>query len=203
MKRRRLEALVHVGQVGEISIGAPAVGWLSDAPRLGEVVVGGSRVGSLRILDQWVDVTLPATVSGRVSERPLVNQREAVAYDQLVLRLAPVEGEGLGSVAAGPAAVASADLPAGCFAVVSPTHGMFYRRPKPGAPCYVEPGQVVEEGATLALVEVMKCFSAIAYGGEGLPPRAEVVEVRVEDNVEVAADQVLFVVRAARGSSDG
>ena len=57
--------------------------------------------------------------------------------------------------------------------------------------------QVVEEGATLALVEVMKCFSAISYGGEGMPPRAEIVEVRAADGAEVAADEVLFVVKPA------
>ena len=81
--------------------------------------------------------------------------------------------------------------------MTSPTHGMFYRRPKPDVPAYVEPGQVVETGATLALVEVMKCFSAIAYGGVGFPARAEIVEARVEDGVEVEADQILFVVRPA------
>jgi acetyl-CoA carboxylase biotin carboxyl carrier protein len=74
---------------------------------------------------------------------------------------------------------------------------MFYRRPRPDAPAYVEVGQTVEVGATLALVEVMKCFSAITYGGPGLPPRAEVLEVREADGTEVQADQVLFVVRGA------
>jgi acetyl-CoA carboxylase biotin carboxyl carrier protein len=74
---------------------------------------------------------------------------------------------------------------------------MFYRRPRPDAPAYVEVGQTVEAGATLALVEVMKCFSAITYGEPGLPPRAEVVEARAADGDEVQAEQVLFVVKGA------
>jgi acetyl-CoA carboxylase biotin carboxyl carrier protein len=74
---------------------------------------------------------------------------------------------------------------------------MFYRRPNPESSPYVEPGDIVEEGVTLALVEVMKCFSAITYGGNGLPSRAEVLEARAEEGEEVEADQVLFVVRPA------
>jgi biotin carboxyl carrier protein len=74
---------------------------------------------------------------------------------------------------------------------------MFYRRPSPDASPYVDIGAVVEEGTTIALVEVMKCFSAINYGSPGQPPRAEVVEVRAEDGAEVEAEQVLFVLRPA------
>jgi biotin carboxyl carrier protein len=55
----------------------------------------------------------------------------------------------------------------------------------------------VEEGTTLALVEVMKCFSAITYGGDDLPSRAEIIEVRADDGAEVETDQILFVVRPA------
>jgi acetyl-CoA carboxylase biotin carboxyl carrier protein len=74
---------------------------------------------------------------------------------------------------------------------------MFYRRPRPDEPAYVEVGQVVESGSTLGLVEVMKCFSAITYGGQQLPARAEVAEIRADDGAEVTADQILFVVRPA------
>jgi len=41
----------------------------------------------------------------------------------------------------------------------------------------------------------MKCFSAITYGGPGLPEEAEVVEIRAADASEVRHGQVLFVVR--------
>ena len=49
----------------------------------------------------------------------------------------------------------------------------------------------------MALVEVMKCFSAITYGGAGLPSRAEVVEVRADDSAEIQSEQILFVVKPA------
>ena len=42
--------------------------------------------------------------------------------------------------------------------VRSPIPGVFYRRPEPGAPPFVEEGAVVEAGAVVGLVEVMKQF---------------------------------------------
>jgi len=194
-----LEALVEPGREdGEILVQAPAVGVLGALPGVGEVLVGGSRAGRLTTLGRTRDVLLPQGVSGRVTERMLTQRREPVKHGQPLLRLLPVAAGGVAEGLLSPAQAASRGLPEGAYAVVSPTHGMFYRRPRPDAPAYVEAGQIVEKGATMALVEVMKCFSAIAYGGEGLPPRAEVIEVRAEDGAEVAADQVLFVVRAAQ-----
>jgi len=192
---RRLEALVEADGEGGLRVLSPGVGLYGGAPRRGEILVGGSRAGWLVTLGRTAELVLPAGATGRVAERALADHRDPVAYGQLLLRLGPVAaGEGLDSGELTSAASAHG-LPEGCHAVVSPTHGMFYRRPRPDAPAYVEVGQAVEVGATLALVEVMKCFSAITYGGPGLPPRAEVVEVREADGAEVRADQVLFVVR--------
>lgn len=194
--RHPLEALVEQGTAaGEIVVRSPGVGLLGHAPRQGEVLVGGGLVGRLTTLGVTADVRLPAGTSGRVVERALVHHRDPVEYGQLLLRLQPVEAGEV--VTAAVAAAAALGLAEGTFAVTSPTHGMFYRRPSPDAPPYVECGQVVERGTTLGLVEVMKCFSAITYGGEGLPPRAEVVEVRASDGAEVRAEEVLFVVKPA------
>ena len=147
-----------------------------------------------RTLGRTVELVLPQAISGRVAERMLRNRRDPVDYGQPILRLVPVEAKGLKSEV-GEASTTAHNLPEGCFAVRSPTHGMFYRRPRPDAPSYVEEGQLVEEGVTLALVEVMKCFSAITYGGEGMPPRAEVVEIRAKDASEVQSAQILFVLK--------
>ena len=194
---RRLEALVEPDGDGGLRVLSPTVGLYGGAPRRGEILVGGSWAGWLTTLGRTADVVLPAGATGRVTARALGNHRDPVAYGQLLLHLGPVAaGEGLDSGELTSAASAHG-LPEGCYAVVSPTHGMFYRRPRPDAPASVEVGQTVEAGATLALVEVMKCFSAITYGGPGLPPRAEVVEVRAADGDEVQAEQVLFVVKGA------
>jgi len=193
-----LEVIVTDGSSGsgELLVVAPAVGRYGFAPQVGEVLVGGSRVGRLTALARTAELTLPRGITGRVAERLCTTRSNPVEYGQVLLRLVPVAAAEVGEGIVSAAEEAAKDLPEGTFAITSPTHGMFYRRPSPDAPAYVETGQQVEVGTTLALVEVMKCFSAIAYGGEGQPPRAEIVEIRVRDTSEVAADEILFVLRS-------
>ena len=173
------------------------MGIYSHAPKARYVLIAGAGAGRLTALGRTVDLLLPRDVSGRVAECMLHNRRDPVEYGQVLLRLVPVEAKELVSGVASEARTTPHNLPEGCLAVTSPTHGMFYQRPRPDAPSYVAVGQLVEEGITLALVEVMKCFSAITYGGEGMPARAEIVEIRAEDASEVQAGQVLFVVKPA------
>jgi acetyl-CoA carboxylase biotin carboxyl carrier protein len=182
---------------GELLLRSPAVGRYGFAPQVGEVVVGGSRVGRLISLERTVDLMVPRGTTGRVAERQLATRSDPVEFGQVLLRLVPVEASEVGEGIVTRAQEATRDLPEGTFAVTSPTHGMFYRRPRPDEPAYVETGQIVERGTTLGLVEVMKSFSAITYGGDELPPRAEIIEVRAEDGSEVESDQVLFVVQPA------
>ncbi len=195
--RQRLDVMVENGAEGALLIQSPAVGFYGSAPRVGEVLVGGSRVGTLVTLGKVHDLVLPSGVTGRVAERLVVSRADPVEFGAQLLRIVPVASDTIGEGIVQKSSAVVHGLPEGTLAVVSPTHGMFYRRPRPDSPNYVENGQIVENGSTLALVEVMKCFSAIAYGGEGLPPRAEIVEIRAEDGAEVKADEVLFVVKPA------
>jgi acetyl-CoA carboxylase biotin carboxyl carrier protein len=52
-------------------------------------------------------------------------------------------------------------------AVESPMTGVFYRSASPDAPSFVEPGDRVEEGQTIGLIEAMKVFSEIPADREG------------------------------------
>ena len=52
-------------------------------------------------------------------------------------------------------------------------------------------------GTVLGLVEVMKSFNQIAYGGPGLPERGTVAKVLVQDAAEVTYGQTLFLIRPA------
>ena len=90
----------------------------------------------------------------------------------------------------------SAMAKTGTAAVLAPADGVFYRRPRPSDPPYTEPGARISRGQTIALIEAMKCFSAIIYEGTGLPDPAEVVEIRGNDGDEVRHGQVLFVVKS-------
>ena len=76
----------------------------------------------------------------------------------------------------------------------SPIPGTFYRRPSPDEPVYKEVGDTVAAGDVVGLVEVMKTFNQILFGGPGFPEEGTVTEIRAEDGEEVESGQILVVV---------
>jgi len=187
---------------GEVLVLSPAVGILQGLPAEQDEVAAGRPFARIRILDGFHPLLLPAGISGVVTrlEAPGTG-RDAipVEYGQPIFTLAPAGGSRRRSerAASKPAAgQASGELPPGSHAVLCPADGVFYRRPRPADPPYVEAGSRVQAGQTLALIEAMKSFSAISYGGAGLPEIARVIEIRAEDSSEGRHGQILFVVEA-------
>ncbi len=84
-------------------------------------------------------------------------------------------------------APASPPQPVEGLLVRAPNLGTFWRRPKPGAPAYIEIGATVDEDTEVCLIEVMKLFTPIKAGSKG-----RIVEVLVEDGEMVEFDQPLF-----------
>ncbi len=93
--------------------------------------------------------------------------------------------------AAAPASAASsaAVVPEGMVGVSAPNLGTFYRAPKPGAPPYVEVGQVVTPDSEVCLIEVMKLFTPVKAGVAGT-----VKEVCVSDGQMVEFEQLLVII---------
>jgi len=89
------------------------------------------------------------------------------------------------------ASASSADETEGFIPIRSPMLGTFYKAPKPGAPPFVEVGQLVSEEDTLCIIEVMKLFSTIKAGVRG-----RVVRICVEDGQMVEFKQTLFLVES-------
>jgi len=83
-------------------------------------------------------------------------------------------------------------VPEGMVAVRAPNLGTFYRAPKPGAAPYVELGQKVDADTEVCLIEVMKLFTPVKAGVDGV-----LREVRVNDGQMVEFEQILFVVEPA------
>ena len=52
--------------------------------------------------------------------------------------------------------------------VVSPLPGVFYRRPAPDKPPFVETGDRIETGQTVGIVEIMKQFTEIPAPASGV-----------------------------------
>ncbi len=194
-----LLARVERGEDGRARVLSPGVGWWSDHPGAGALLGPGSRIGTFQRLGQRLALVLPDGAAGRVAGPLPRNLAVPLEYAQLLFELAPVQAAGDAEALAEHAAAighpSATGFPPGTWAVVSPTDGIFYRRPAPGARPFVEPGARIRAGQPLGLVEVMKTFHPIVYGGPGFPEEAEVVEVRCGDAEEVRAGQVLVVVR--------
>lgn len=69
--------------------------------------------------------------------------------------------------------------------------GTFYRASAPGAEPYVKPGDVIEEGQVLGLVEAMKMLTPIEADRAGT-----IVSIAVEDGTAVARGALLFEIGA-------
>lgn len=179
---------------------APTVGLFRGALPEGAGVVPGQRIGTIGILGRTHSLLAPPEAWGRVLDCRFPPGLHAVAYGEELFRLGeePAVTKTAGTI--GSAADAWGDPEEGGarrITVKSPTEGVFYRRPDPKSPPYVEVGAVVETGHALGMVEVMKCFNQVRYGGPGLPERARVVSVPVEDSAEIRQGQVLFVLEPA------
>ena len=69
----------------------------------------------------------------------------------------------------------------------APMYGVFHRSQAPGAPPFIEVGQMVEPGQTLGLLEAMKVFSAVTAEAGG-----KVEAILVESGAEVSLGQPLL-----------
>jgi acetyl-CoA carboxylase biotin carboxyl carrier protein len=95
--------------------------------------------------------------------------------------------------AAAPAAAApAADPDAGLQIIKSPIVGTFYGSPSPGAAPFITPGDRVEKGQVVGIVEAMKLMNEIESDASG-----EVVKVLVTNGQPVEFGQPLFAVRTA------
>lgn len=82
------------------------------------------------------------------------------------------------------------EMEEGVVTIDSPMVGVFYAAPAPGEPPFVSPGDVVEEGQTVCIVEAMKLMNEVAAKLHGT-----IVSVLVENGEPVEYNQPLFAVR--------
>ena len=92
---------------------------------------------------------------------------------------------------AGAAAAPAAD-DAGLHVVKSPIVGTFYGSPSPGASPFVAPGDHVEKGQVIGIIEAMKLMNEIESDVAG-----EVVKCLVSNGQAIEFGQPLFSVRTA------
>ncbi len=77
----------------------------------------------------------------------------------------------------------------GSVVIRSPMVGTFYRAPAPGAPPFVDVGQVVKPDTVVGIIEVMKLMNSITADVHGT-----VAQILVGDAAQVEAGQPLIVI---------
>ena len=72
--------------------------------------------------------------------------------------------------------------------VRAPMSGVFYRRPAPEEPAFVEVGDTVKKKQTLALLETMKVFQKVKSPASGV-----IVEIVAENEAPLKDGDLMFV----------
>ncbi len=83
-----------------------------------------------------------------------------------------------------------ADPDAGLHIVKSPIVGTYYGSPSPGAAAFVAPGDHVEKGQVICIVEAMKLMNEIESDASG-----EIVKCLVSNGQPIEFGQPLFYIR--------
>ncbi|CAB4921207.1 unannotated protein [freshwater metagenome] len=136
---------------------------------------------------QYGDTRLDLTRNGHP---PVGRQNAPMAAAPAAPAAAPV-------AASAPVAPAAPAAPSGPTSVAhpdgqkvtSPSLGLFWRSPQPGAPSFVEVGQQVDAEDTVCIVEVMKLMNHVKAGVSG-----KVVAILVDNGAMVEFGQTLVVV---------
>lgn len=108
------------------------------------------------------------------------------------IAMAPAAGGA--AAAAAPAGEAAAGEPDNRYPVMAPLVGTFYRSSQPGAKAFVEEGDVVDKGQTVAIVEAMKIMNQVEADRGG-----RVAEIVAKDGDWVEFQQVLMYLEPIGG----
>jgi acetyl-CoA carboxylase carboxyltransferase component len=147
--------------------------WLVTLVEMSYQATGYRRVKNSRIWSLH-DLAVLTSVSSRIAER------DSTASS------APEGGGAPRRATAGSA-----------LAVRAPSSGRYWGRPAPGKPAFVAVGDVVTAGQTVGLLEVMKTFHRVTYGGDALPPRARVTAIAPADGDDLSAGDVIIELAVA------
>jgi acetyl-CoA carboxylase biotin carboxyl carrier protein len=175
---------------GTVELRSPGVGLWRGAPHRGALVTPGAVVGELEILGVLHLLRAPAGAAGVVVAGDGTDARRPVSWGDPLVTLDPAAA---GTAAAGVAQVERAAATVdGRLVFRAPSSGRYYGRPAPDRPAFVTPGDELEPGRTICLLEVMKTFNRVTYGGEGLPTRARVTAVVPRDGDDLEAGDVIL-----------
>ncbi len=153
-------------------------------------MINKSNIGEVTIEEKGFKVT--------------IKQRDEPAQQIIAQQAAAPQYYHAPAPAAAPAAPATSEAPRqenkpaadsatdNYVTIKSPMIGTFYRSAGPGKPPFVEPGDDIEPGKVVCIIEAMKLFNEIEGEIKG-----RIVKVLAEDASPVEFDQPLFLVEPA------
>jgi len=178
----------HAPGDSTIELRAPTPGVFVPAIAAGDLVAPGSVLGDLVLLGRASAVIAPRTVASGIAVR-VTAAAHPVSYGEPLVAIDPslerTAGASIGAVAAVTSTVDG-------LVFRAPTSGRFYGRSAPDKPPFVTEGATLAAGATICLLEVMKTFHRVTYGGPGLPEAARVKQLLVADGADVNAGDPLL-----------
>ena len=190
-----LDALVQPspGDRATIELRAPRPGIFVPWIAQGDLVTAGAAIGELVVLGRAAALIAPrsagAPAAAGIAVQLATTAAHAVGYGDVLVTLDP--SLQLGAERPGEPTPAARSAIHG-LVFRAPTSGRFYGRSAPDKPPFVAEGAQLAPGATICLLEVMKTFHRVTYGGADLPPTARVTRVLVADGDDVNAGDPLL-----------
>ncbi len=172
---------------GAIAIASPSIGWWQPKVAPGAIVRGGDVLGLLDVLGTMHEVVAPPEARGAVIEGARGAAKIAVGFGATILVLDP-----RGAAESAGASTTSGPSEANGLVFAAPLSGRFFARPGPGKPPFVAVGAEIAPGQTICMLEVMKTFNRVTYGGAGLPERVRVIAILVADEEDVTMGQAIL-----------
>jgi len=169
-------------------------GWILKSPGPGlflpveglTLVTPGSVIGDLDVLGRRTQIRAPE-VTGLATGLALDARKVSYGDTLVVLGTASAAADRAAAAEAAQATTATTGL-----VFRAPTSGRFYSRSTPEKPAFVAVGDTLSAGSTVCLLEVMKTFNRVTYGGPALPERAVVRAILIADGADVTAGDALL-----------
>ena len=139
----------------------------------------------LKITNEGFEISLEKTVA----KAPKVAQIAPVSANLAPSAIQSVDISPEVATESAPKATAQATTSANTEKITSPMVGTFYRAPSPDSAPYVNVGDKVKKGQTIAIIEAMKIMNEIEAEFD-----CKIVEIVPNDAQSVEFDAVLFVV---------
>lgn len=176
---------------GAIPLRAPGPGMFVPWVAEGDLVTPGSDLGELVVLGRASILVVPRSEAAAGIALRLPPAVHPVGYGDVLVEIDPSLQRTAGASTAATSGTSTADAAVG-LVFRAPTSGRFYGRSAPDRPPFITEGAQLTAGTTVCLLEVMKTFHRVTYGGPGLPDTARVRRVLVAEGADVNAGDPLL-----------